>query len=44
MRVVGGRAGLGGTGRGGDFLPKFHDIKVLFILATLLKVFFTPTI
>ncbi len=45
MRVVGGRAGLGGEGEGGgDFLPKFHDIKVLFILATLLKVFFTPTI
>ncbi len=44
MRVVGGRAGLGGGGGGGDFLPKFHDIKVLFILATLLKVFFTPTI
>ncbi len=27
----GGREGwAGGEGRGGDFLPKFHDIKVLF--------------
>ncbi len=32
MRVVGGRAGLGGEGEGGgDFLPKFHDISFVHI-------------